>query len=266
LRTEPLDMLPLWTFFVGTLLLAVAAVEGGLRLGRYRRRMSGMEKEQTVGPIVGATMGLLAFMLAFTFGLAATRFDARRKTVVDEANAVGTTYLRAGLLDDAPRSEVRTLLRSYVDGRLRVLETGDIDALLAESSDIHGRLWAQAENVGRGDPRSITVGLFIESLNEMIDLHSSRILIALQSRVPIVLWLILYLTALLSMLEIGYQAGLSDSRRSPATFAMIICFSLVLLLIADLDRPREGFVRVNQSAFLDLQQAWRGEGEVRPTP
>ena len=259
MRTEPLDVLPLWAFFVGTLLLAAAAIEGGLRLGRYRRRMSGMEKEQTIGTIVGATMGLLAFMLAFTFGLAATRFDARRKAVVDEANAVGTTYLRAGLLDDAPRNEVRALLRRYVDGRLRVSETGDVDAMLAESADIHRRLWAQAENVGRGDPHSITVGLFIESLNEMIDLQASRILIAVQSRVPIVLWLILYLTALLSMSEIGYQAGLSDSRRSPATFAMIVCFSLILLLIADLDRPREGFVRVNQSAFQDLRDSWASD-------
>ena len=61
------------------------------------------------------------------------------------------------------------------------------------------------------------------------------------------------------MSEIGYQAGLSDSRRSPATFAMIVCFSLILLLIADLDRPREGFVRVNQSAFQDLRDSWASD-------
>lgn len=255
--TEPLDALPLWAFLVLTFVLVYAAVEGGVRLGRYRRRISEAEKETTIGPIVGATLGLLAFMLAFTFGLAASRFDERRRIVVDEANAVGTTYLRAGMLEEPHRGEVRALLRRYVEGRLEVLETGDVAKLLSDSAEVHRELWSRAEAVGRAEPRSVPVGLFIESLNQTIDMHSKRFLIAVQSRISIVLWITLYLIALFSMLEIGYHAGLAGSTRSPAVAMLVVTFSVVLLLIADLDRPREGIIRVNQRAFVDLQEAWK---------
>jgi hypothetical protein len=82
------------------LLLVLLSVEGGYRLGKYQRSRSEEEKEAPVGAMVGATPGLLAFMLAFTFGLAATRFDTRRQVLLDEANAIGTTYLRAGMLPE----------------------------------------------------------------------------------------------------------------------------------------------------------------------
>jgi hypothetical protein len=257
--SQPLDVIPLWAFFLLTLAIVYASVEGGIRLGRYRRRISEAEKETTIGPIVGATMGLLAFMLAFTFGLAASRFDARRKATVDEANAVGTTYLRAGLLEEPHRSEVRGLLRRYVDGRLAVLETGDVAKLQKDTAEVHERLWSQAEAIGRTDPHSITGGLFIESLNQTIDMHSTRFLIAVQSRIPSVLWITLYLTAVFSMSEIGYHAGLTGSSRSPAVAAMAITFTVVLLLIADLDRPREGLIRVDQHAFVELRDAWKNQ-------
>ena len=94
----PLDALPLWGLFLVILLLVLLSVEGGYRLGKYRRSRSEQEKEAPVGAMVGATLGLLAFMLAFTFGLAAARFDTRRQVLLDEANAIGTTYLRAGML------------------------------------------------------------------------------------------------------------------------------------------------------------------------
>src|SRR5690348_10734501 len=94
----PLDHLPLWGLFGATVAVVLLSIEGGYRLGQSRRRRSEDEKEGPVGAIVGATLGLLGFILAFTFGLAASRFDARRQIVVEEANDIGTTYLRAGLL------------------------------------------------------------------------------------------------------------------------------------------------------------------------
>lgn len=102
----PLDALPLWGLFLAILLLVLLSVEGGYRLGKYRRSRSEEEKEAPVGAMVGATLGLLAFLLAFTFGLAATRFDTRRQVLLDEANAIGTTYLRAGMLPDR-REDIR---------------------------------------------------------------------------------------------------------------------------------------------------------------
>src|SRR5438045_2424754 len=93
-----LDAVPIWGLFLATIGVVVLSVEAGIWLGRYRRRQTDQEKEAPVGGIVAATLGLLAFVLAFTFGLAATRFDARRQVVVKEANAIGTAYLRAGML------------------------------------------------------------------------------------------------------------------------------------------------------------------------
>src|ERR1051326_4966736 len=94
----PIDVLPLWGLFIVILLVVLLAVEFGYRLGKYRRSHHETEKEAPLGTMVGATLGLLAFVLAFTFGLAAQRFDMRRQVLLDEANAIGTTYLRAGTL------------------------------------------------------------------------------------------------------------------------------------------------------------------------
>src|SRR4029450_9243014 len=114
--TSSLDALPLWGLLMAILLLVLLSIEGGYRLGQYRRRRSEEEKEAPVGAMGGATLGLLAFILAFTFGLAAARFDTRRQVLLDEANAIGTTYLRAGMLPDR-RDGIQALLREYVDTR-----------------------------------------------------------------------------------------------------------------------------------------------------
>jgi hypothetical protein len=145
MHVEPLDYLPIWGLFLITIVATYVAFEVGYALGKYRKRVSETEKEGTVGPVVAAMLGLLAFLLAFTFSLAATRFEARRQIVVEEANAVGTTHLRAGLLVEPYRSVIRRLLDEYVTARLTAVETGDVDRGISESEALHARLWAQAE-------------------------------------------------------------------------------------------------------------------------
>ena len=188
LMSGPMDALPLWGLFGATVVIALLSIEAGYRIGEYRRRHSEEEKEGPVGAIVAATLGLLGFVLAFTFGLAASRFDARRQIVVEEANAIGTTYLRAGLLPDDRGVKIRKLLREYTDARLEAVETGNIDKVLQRSDELHRELWKEAEAVGKQHPNSIVVGLFIQSLNDTIDIHAKRILVSLQSRVPGVFW------------------------------------------------------------------------------
>jgi hypothetical protein len=116
--------------------------------------------ETPVGAIIAAILGLLAFLLAFTFGMAASRFDTRRELVLDEANAIGTTYLRAALLPEPHRTEIRSLLRDYVDLRLQAAQPEMTVPALAGSEELQGRLWAQAVIVGEKNPTPIT-GLFI---------------------------------------------------------------------------------------------------------
>lgn len=249
-----LDALPLWGVFVVILLVVLLSVELGYRLGKYRRRRHEEEKEAPLGTMVGATLGLLAFILAFTFGLAAARFDARRQVLLDEANAIGTTYLRAGMLPERG-DEVRRLLRDYVTTRLEGVQPGKLAEGIRRSENIHQQVWTEAETIGQKNPNSILVGLFVQSLNEMIDLHAKRVQAAVRSRIPGAIWLCLFAVAALSLATMGYHAGLSGTRRSLATIAVAVTFSVVIEIIADLDRPHEGVLRVSQQALLDVQRS-----------
>ena len=250
----PLDVLPIWGVFLATVAVILLAVEGGFRLGQYRRRRSEQEDRPPVGEMVAATLALLAFMLAFTFGLAASRFDVRRGLVIDEANAIGTTYLRAGLLPEPHRSDVRSLLREYVDVRLEAVQPGKLSQSIGRSEELHTRLWAHAVAVGEKNPSSIVVGLFIASLNEVIDLHAKRLALGVRNRIPETIWAALYFVAIIGTSVMGYHAGLAGSGRSLALLALVLAFSAVVTLIADLDRPQEGLLRVSQQTMIDLQK------------
>jgi hypothetical protein len=255
----PIDALPLWALFIAILLVVLLSIEFGYRLGKYRRSRREDEKEAPLGTMVGATLGLLAFVLAFTFGLAAARFDTRRQALLDEANAIGTTYLRSGMLPERGE-EIRRLLREYVGVRLEAVQSGNVAEGIQQSEDIQQKVWTEAENVGQKNPNSIMVGLFVQSLNEMIDLHAKRVQAGLRSRIPGAIWLGLFAVAALSLAAMGYHAGLSGTRRSLAILAVAVTFSVVIELIADLDRPQEGVLRVSQQALLDVQRSMNTPG------
>jgi hypothetical protein len=250
--TGLLDRLPLWSLLPITIVIAFAAVEAGRRLATYLQR-SEQEKESPVGGMVGATLGLLAFILAFTFGLAGSRYEARRQIVLNEANAIGTTYLRAGMLGEPMRTDARNLLREYVDVRIEGVQSGNVAQAVVKSEEIHNRLWSVATLTAEKEKNVIT-SLFIQSLNQVIDLHATRIMAGLRSRVPGVIWLVLYLLLILAMGMLGYQSGLANSRRSFAVIAVVIGFSSVLCVIADLDRPGQGMLEVSQQSMIDLRK------------
>ncbi|MGE5214300.1 MAG: hypothetical protein ACM3NN_11490 [Nitrospirota bacterium] len=250
----PIDVLPLWGLFIAILFVVLLSVECGYRLGKFRRSRQEQEKEAPVGTMVGATLGLLAFILAFTFGLAAARFDARRQVLLDEANAIGTTYLRAGMLPER-HEEIRALLRDYVGARLDAVHSGKVAEEIRRSEDIQQQVWREAENIAEKNPNSIVVGLFVQSLNEMIDLHAKRLQAGLRSRIPGAIWVGLFAVAGFSLTAMGYFEGLTGTRRSLAVIAVAVAFSVVIELIADLDRPQEGVLRVSQQALLDVQRS-----------
>lgn len=213
------------------------------------------EKEQPVAAMVASILGLVALVLGFTFSLAFSRFDARRLTVLEEANAIGTAYLRAQLLPEPQRSEIAQLLREYAEVRVHATQEGQAEQAMHRSEELHERLWAQAVAAAEQDNHSIVTGIFIQSLNEVIDLHAKRVLIAMRSRVPVVIWIGLFGLAMLGMMAIGYQSALAATRRSPAMFALVLAFSAVLLLIADLDRGHQGLLQVSQQSLIDLQKS-----------
>jgi hypothetical protein len=250
--TGLLDRFPPWLLLPISVGIALLSAEVGYRLARYRRRVEG-EKESPVGSMLGATLGLLAFMLAFTFGLASSRYEARRQVLLSESNAIGTCYLRAGLLAEPMRTDARNLLREYVDVRLEAVQPGKLQQGMRKSEEIHVRLWAVASAAADKEKNVIT-SLFIQSLNEVIDLHSTRVMTGIRSRVPGVIWLVLYLLAILAWVMLGYHTGLVKSTRTIAVVAMVISFSSVMYLIADLDRPGQGLMRTSQESMTDLRR------------
>lgn len=122
---QPLEAIPLWLFFLIVITLAGLSLDYGFRLGERRRASGHPEPESPLGSMVAASLGLLAFLLAFTFNIAVARFDDRRVSVVSDANAIGTAYLRADFLDKPVRDHVKKLLREYVavrvDGMAKVI-------------------------------------------------------------------------------------------------------------------------------------------------
>ena len=250
----PLDSIPLWAVFAAELAIGWAALEAGYRIGRWRHACTLEEKDAPVGAMVAAILGLVAFMLAFTFSLAASRFDAKRQTVLEEANAIGTTYLRTRLLPEPHKTEAAKLLGNYVDVRIRGVQEGNVAEAIAESEKLQELIWRQAIAAADKDHGSIMTGLFVQSLNEMIDVHAKRMLTGLRGRIPLTIWFGLFSLAALGIGAMGYQAGLSGTRRSPAMFALVFAFAGVLFLIVDLDRGREGFLTVDQTAMTDLQR------------
>ena len=244
-----------------TLGLTLAAVEAGYLLGRWRLRRD-HEQEGTAGATVGVTLGLLAFTLGFSFAMAAARFDTRKELVLKEANAIGTTYLRALLLPTIQAEETRDLLRRYVDARLEAAVSGKLQEGIERSVRLQELLWQQAVAAGVRSDSPMTA-LFITSLNEVIDLHEER-LTAWRNRIPATVWTFLFLTTALGMASMGYHTGLSGSRRTVAVIFLGLAFAGSLTLVADLDRPHAGFLIVSQQAMQDLQDSMRADAQGSP--
>lgn len=251
---EPLDALPLWLLDLLFGLLLWGALEAGYRGGRWRHVHTPDEQVQPVGAMVASILGLLALVLGFTFSIAASRFDARREAVLQESNAIGTAYLRTRLLTPDLHKQSAAALKEYVDIRLQGVKSGDPTAAIARSEELHEVLWKLAITAAEQKPESEMVELYVDSLNKVIDLNEVRVQAGLRSRIPLVMWGGLLVMSLLSMAAVGYQSGLTNSRRSPVKLAMIVAFTIVLALIADLDRSHKGLFRIGQQAMVDVQK------------
>jgi len=173
--------------------------------------------------------------------------------VLDEANSIGTTYLRAGYLPEPARSTSQELLREYVTVRIA---PEDLDALperIRRSNEINTELWTIAEDLARSTPDSIVLGLYIDSLNETIDANTTRVIGGIYARVPETVLAMLLIGFILTMGMVGFSAGLTR-RRSPLTaIVMIVVLGAVITLVIDLDRPHGDFL-VSQEPLLQLQQ------------
>lgn len=253
MSTTWMDVAPLWLLFPASVAIVLVVIEVGYRLGLVRRERNPDEKEAPVGAMSAAALGLLAFFLAVTFGYVGNRFDERRHALIDEVNAIGTCFLRSQTLPEKIGAQVQSLLRDYVRNRVEGTTAETVMAAIQRSEEMQSKLWALAMRAVDQD-RSAVTGLFVSSLNDVIDLHTKRVTYALHSRLPGVIWAALALVTVLSMLVLGYLEGLSRSARSPAVIPVVLMFATVLTLIADLDRPGEGTLQLGPQMMMDLER------------
>jgi hypothetical protein len=228
--------------------LGVTAV--GHFLGRRVRHLSD-DLTEPFGVLQGAMLGVVGLILAFGLSLAVSRYENRRASVVDEANTIGTTYLRAQTLHEPARTRSLNLLTRYTQSAVQVADTvpgSHEEAVGADrEEELQRKLWALGGRALDGDPVASAPRLYIETLNEMIDAQSVRIA-ALSNQVPIAVFVLEVLGAALALgLLAAYLAILGRGVVAVALASLLVSF--LLLVIADLDRPTRGMIRVPDTAL-----------------
>lgn len=246
-------------FATSLLVGMVIFMEIGRHLGQRRASKDAEGAKAGLGVVEGAVFALMGLLVAFTFSGAASRFDSRRTLIIEEANAIGTAWLRLDLLPASAQPELRDLFRSYLDARLSVYrKLPDIEAArgeLAKASALQNGIWNRAMAACRESASPLTAQM-IPALNQMFDIASSRSAVS-QIHPPAIIFIMLGVLALTSSMLAGFAMAGGKSR----SWIHMIGFSLILAMtvyvILDLEFPRLGFIRVDSfdALLVELRQS-----------
>jgi len=253
------------------LAIVLAGIEVGSLLGRRVKGAAVDDDSKThINSTQASTLGILGLLLAFTFSLALQRFDTRSDAMVDEANAIGTAYLRAQMLPQPYRDEARALLRDYVDVRIKTdgisAVVGDErEALTAQAGALQNAIWDAARRAAEANPSPVPAGMFVQATNELIDSFGRRGA-AIDRHVPEVVLFLLLGTFLITSVIVGYSAGVVRRRPPLVSFAMVGLIVVLVFVILDLDRPRRGLITVSEKNFRDLQASMKADVAANGKP
>jgi hypothetical protein len=242
---------------VSLFLLILLANEISYRIARRSTSKADQGLSTQTNAIQAGVLGLLALLLGFSFNMALQRFDARSTAIIEEANSIGTAWLRTSLLPEETASEVASLLSDYVDVRL---EGGGIDmadpakreTVAARTLQLQMQLWQVVTEAASSDLPAAKVSLIIQALNQVIDDYGKR-QAQLDKHVPEVVLLLLFVIFIVSGSILGAAAGLAGGRPVLATVSMAALIVLVIFIVIDLDRPRRGLIQVDQSSMMALR-------------
>lgn len=248
--------LPEWICFIATLVLLQFSHEVGFKIGTIRRLKPGENPETAAGALSGITIGLLAFMLAFTFNGASNNHDLRKDLFVQEANTVRAMYQSSLQMPEPYQIKVRNLLQEYLDLRIKMsgANTANLKQSVERLKKLQGELWSINLELQKKETSTPMSGLFMESLNKLFDLNTERVSAVTQGRIPSIIWTVLYLLTIITIVMVGYRIGLHGIRSTFMELCLIVSFSLILSLIIVLDRPN-GVMRPNTrplSAILNM--------------
>jgi hypothetical protein len=253
---DTLDLMPLPMVLVITTAIVLSAIEVGYRIGVWRKTTSTFDSEAQLSAMTGANLGLLAFILAFSFSQAGNHHSNRKQLIMEEANAISTAHLRAGLVNKTEGEKIRELLVQYLDIRASIAPSRDFDPtrMIAESVELQAEIWAQVQQISEYDNVNELDALLVETINAIFDIHEKRVAAGVRNRLPASIWYGLLVLVSLSMLGIGHFSGMKGKRNPISSTALALSFSTVVFLIADLDRPTSGLVQADQWAILQLQE------------
>jgi hypothetical protein len=244
----------------GLFLAVLAFLEIGRRIGCAAQTKAGEKSASGAGAIDAAVYGLLGLLIAFTFSGAAARFEARRHLITEEANAIGTAYLRLDLLTAEAQKSLKEKFRLYVDSRLAayrdVSDREATKAALARSAAIQSEIWTESVAASRAMLPQPAAMLLLPALNQMIDITTTRS-VAMQNHPPSIIFIMLIFLALLSALLAGYNMACSSSKIHMLVFAAIL--SITVYVILDLEYPRLGLVQINTAdqVLVEVRQSMK---------
>jgi hypothetical protein len=232
-----------WLALLGTMLFCI---EGGMRL-RARHIRAAASDTTGFAAVHGAAFALMGLMIAFTFSGAASRFDHRRDLIVEEANDIGTAYLRIELLPEAARGPLQTKFREYVDSRIETYRAGTDVARVAQSlqqaAELQGQIWQMARHAIDQAPSPPVAALIVPSLNDMFDIVTTRVA-ATQIHPPAIVWVMVGGLTIVCSFLVGYDLGGGVRRNWLHVLTFAVLFSLTLYVIIDMEYPRVGLIRV----------------------
>jgi hypothetical protein len=245
------------------LVLLYIANETGFHIGRWRGRQRPAHERDLagIGTITTGMLGLLAFTLGLTINIAQGRFETRRSLVNQEANAIGTAWRRSKLVAGAEGPVITALIEAYAQVELAYVSANSFDvepALIARQGVLQTQIWQAAQIVTRQDPSWMTASLATALLDMFGASQAERF--AFESRVPADLSWMLMGGSLLAIGAMGYHLGASGSRQVVLTALLLVMWAGGMVLIADLNRPRVGAIRVDPSP---LRWTIQGFGEPK---
>ncbi len=248
---------PAFLFVALIVCLPLAAALGAVVL--HRRAPLSEEARENYNVVQGATLTLLALLIGFTLSMAVSRYDQRKNYEEEEANAIGTEYLRADLLG-ADAARTKALLARYLEARVEYYQTRDPATLAANNrstAELQTQLWNSVRQPAATQPNPITA-LAVAGMNDVLNTQGYT-QAAWLNRIPVAAWVLMLVIAFFSNIMQGYGARGKGGRRV-LMFVLPVTVSLSLTLIADIDSPRAGLIRVAPLNLLSLQQSIQTPG------
>jgi hypothetical protein len=242
-------------FFLFSFLVMWLATRLGVSFPKRQEHLDGIRDD--FGTVLGATLTLLGLIIGFTFSMAVSRYDQRKSLEEEEANAIGTEYVRADLLPGADREKVRAYLKDYLKQRIQFydasnIHTSELRPVDNSTAQLQTKMWSWVSVSALAQPTPLSA-LAVSGMNDVLN-SQGYTQAAWQNRIPVTAWTLMFLIAFFCNLMMGYGAR---KPRSILLFILPLLVSISFLLIGDIDSPRGGLIRVQPENLMSLDQSFQ---------